>query len=175
VSGRCVNSAHVATVGTIADLTPGAKKVLLIRHPADVVVSRTLRKAAHRADVAPDMDDTAYLEYNCQMVERFYTAVEREAFDARVRYEDLVARPVEALGTLVAALGLQATPESIAHAAESTSRGAVLNARAQGSNVATNLFAGDARSDEVLEARARQRMAALSRRLGYAADASASA
>lgn len=164
LTGHCINSAHVTNVGMIARLTPGAKKVLLIRHPADVVVSRTLRKARYRAYVAPEMDDAAYLEHNCQLVERFHNALADEDFDARVRYEDLVERPVEALTALVAALDLAVTPESIGGAAESTSRSAL----AQGSNVATNLYVGEARSDEVLEARARERMAALSRRLGYA-------
>ncbi|MCW5666908.1 MAG: sulfotransferase [Piscinibacter sp.] len=167
VSGYCVNSAHVTNVGTIAALTPGAKKVLLIRHPVDVVMSRTLRKPAHRADVAPDMDDRAYLDHNCELVERFHAALAPETFDAVVRYEDLLTQPVEALTALTGALGLAATPESIRHAAESTSRSAVVAARAQGGNVATNLFAGEAREDAELETVAVRRLASLSRRLGY--------
>lgn len=175
LAGHCINSAHIANVGTIAGLTPGARKVLLIRHPAEVVLSRTLRKPAHRADVAPEMDDAAYLEHNCAMVERFHAALVAEPFDAVVRYEDLVERPIEALTSLVEALALEASPQAIRYAAESTSRGAVLGARAQGGNVRTNLYAGEVRSDEALEARARERMAALSRRLGYDPQAGASA
>ncbi len=172
LSGPCVNSAHVTNVGTIARLTPGAKKVLLIRHPADVAVSRTLRKPAHRADVAPEMDDAAYLEHNCAMVERFHAALQADQFDAVVRYENLVARPVEALTERC--VGLDSTAESVQFAAESSSRDAVQSARAEGSNVPTNLYRGEPRNDPVLEARARARLAPLSRRLGYAADGSAS-
>lgn len=170
VSGHCVNSAHVTNVGVIARLTPGSKKVLLLRDPVDVVMSRTLRKAAHRADVAPDMDDSAYLDHNCDLVERFHKALGAEQFDAVARYEDFVSRPVDALTALTAALGLDATPESIQFAAESTSRSAVTSAREQGGNVRTNLYSGEARSDEVLEARARERMAALRRKLGYGVE-----
>lgn len=172
-AGYCINSAHVTNVGTIARLTPGAKKVLLIRDPVDVVMSRTLRKPAHRADVAPDMDDEAYLAHNCELVERFHAALGKEEFDAVARYEDLVSKPVEALTALTAALGLDATDASIQFAAESTTRGAVVSARAQGSNVATNLYAGEPRTDDRLEAMARERMAALRRRLGYTTEAGA--
>lgn len=167
VQGYCINSAHVTNVATVAALTPGAKKVLLIRHPVDVVLSRTLRKSAHRADVAPDMDDRTYLEHNCKLVERFHAALAGESFDAVVRYEDLVASPVEALTGLLASLSIDASPESIRYAAESTAKGSVLQARAQGGNVKTNLFSGEARTDDALEALARELMAPLSRRLGY--------
>jgi Sulfotransferase family len=173
VEGHCVNSAHITNVGRIAALTPGAKKVLLVRDPIDVVISRTLRKPAHRADVAPDMDDLTYLMRNCEFVERFHAAVENEAFDGIARYEDLVNRPVEALTALTSALGLSATSESIRSAVESTSRSAVEQTRAQGIEVAINLYSGAVRTDARLEARARQRLMGLCRRLGYAVDGAA--
>ena len=61
-------------------------------------------------------------------------------------------RQVESRVEIRGFLTEEASPESIRYAAESTAKGSVLQARAQGSNVATNLFAGDARTDEALEA-----------------------
>jgi Sulfotransferase family len=167
-AGYLVNSAHVINVAAIAALTPGAKKVFLIRDPFDVVMSRTFRKATHRADVAPDMDDATYLAHNCDFVERFHRALAAEQFDAVVRYEDLVARPVVALTELTGALGLDVTAESIRAAAEATSKATVLSQRAQGVKAGGNLYAGELVNNERHEAWARERLAALRRRLDYA-------
>lgn len=171
VHGRFVNSAHVGDVSRVAGRTPGALKVLLVRHPVDIVMSRTLRKPEYRQDVAPDLDDRAYLERNCQTVERFYRGAAQESFDATVRYEDLLARPAETLAALIGQLGLATTPEAIAEAVASTSPEAIKGAAERGEKPATNLFLGaPVAADPALKQTARQRLAACCAQLGYALE-----
>lgn len=170
MSGRFVNSAHLARLSGVADLTPGALRILLVRHPVEVVVSRTFRKAEYRADVGADMDDAAYLERNCDVVERFYRAARDEPFDARVRYEDLIAEPRATLATLIDALGLASSADAVEQAVAATSPDAVRGARERGERAPTNLFLDEpAPVDESLRARARARLRACCEQLGYAA------
>jgi hypothetical protein len=167
-TGHLINSAHLGSISGLASLTPGARTVLLLRHPVDVALSRTLRKPLHRAEVAPEADDRDFLAHSCDVVERFHKAAARERFDCQVRYEDLVAQPAETLATLTAALGLAATPESIRNAVEATSRDAIQSARERGDKAATNLYVGEAKHDEALADWARRRLADCCARLGYA-------
>lgn len=167
VAGQMVNSAHMVNVSTLASLTAGARKMLLMRNPVDVAMSRTLRKPLHRAEVAPDSDDRTFLARNCEVVERFYTVIATQDFDGRVRYEDLVAQPVETLTAVVEALGLSATPAALQKAVESTSRDAIRSARARGEKSTINLFSGKVRTDDALEAWARVRLADCCAQLGY--------
>lgn len=171
VSGRFVNSAHVGNISRIASHTPGALKVLLIRHPVNIVMSRTLRKTEYRLDVARGLDDRAYLELNCQQVERFYHSTAQEVFDATLSYEDLLAAPAHTLGLLIERLGMRSTPEVIDRAVESTSAEAIKGAAQRGEKPSTNLFLGaDPAPDPTLEQTARQRLAECCRRLGYALE-----
>lgn len=168
VQGRFVNSAHVGDISRIAGRTPGALKVLLVRHPVDIVMSRTLRKPEYRQDVAPGLDDPAYLERNCAAVERFYCAAEKESFDTTLRYEDLLARPIEALAALIEQLGMSTTPETLAHAVASTSPEAIKGAAERGERKATNLFLGErTQIDPTLRRLAHTRLASCCERLGY--------
>lgn len=167
VAGRMVNSAHVANVATLANVTPGARSILLVRNPVDIALSRTLRKPLYRAETAPDSDDQTFLASNCDVVERFYQAVASQRFDGRVHYENLVAQPVETLAAVAETLGLTVTPESIRRAVDSTSRDAIKSARARGEKPATNLYAGKARTDDALLTWARARLADCCARMGY--------
>jgi hypothetical protein len=168
VAGRFINSAHLSRVSKIADLTPGSLRVLLIRNPVDVVMSRTFRKDAYRAEVGANMDDAAYLERNCAVVDRFYLATSAEAFDARVRYEDLIAQPKATLSALIESLDLSTNDDAIVRAVTSTSSAAVRSAKARGQPVPTNLFMGErAAEDAALRARVRERLRACCELLGY--------
>lgn len=167
-TGRFVNSAHLSRVSRASVHTPGSLSVLLLRHPVDIVMSRTLRKPEYRNDVAPDLDDRAYLERNCKLVERFYLDAGEEQYDATLRYEDLLARPAETLTALIGQLGLTTTPEALARAIDSTSPEAIKGAAERGERKATNLFLGEpVRIDPALKQLARRRLAKCCERLGY--------
>lgn len=166
--GRFINSAHYSRRSRVAGLVSGTSAVLLIRHPFDVVMSRTLRKAEYRDEIAPGESDEDYLERNCALVERFYEEAMAEPFDTRVRYEDLVERPAQTLVDLLGALGLPADRPAVDRAVEQTEASTVAAAAARGEKAATNLFLGEARqADVALEERARQRLMACAARLGY--------
>lgn len=168
VSGRFINSAHYGQVARVASLTSGALTVLLVRHPVDVVMSRTLRKAEYRDEVAPGLDDQAYLERNCTLVERFYRGALSERFDATVRYEDLLARPIQTLEGLISRLGLETSLAALEQAVEATSPDAVRIATERGEKAPTNLFLGDpVRVDPALKQAARQRLRACCESLEY--------
>lgn len=168
VGGRFVNSAHVSRISRVSARTPGALTVLLVRHPVDIVMSRTLRKAEYRQDIAPGLDDRAYLERNCQVVERFFRDACQERYHATVRYEDLFTDPAESLGKLIAQLGLETTPEALAHAIESTSPDAIKGAAERGERKVTNLYLGaPVRADPDLKQVACKLLAACCDRLGY--------
>lgn len=172
VQGRFVNSAHVSRTSRVSRHTPGALTLLLVRHPVDIVMSRTLRKPEYRQDIAPDLDDRAYLERNCKLVERFYLDASEEHHDATLRYEDLLARPAETLTALISQLGLGTTPEALAQAIESTSPDAIKGAAERGERKATNLYLGEpVRADPTLRQFACRRLAECCERLGYSAEA----
>jgi hypothetical protein len=170
VAGAFVNSAHHTRVSTVASLTPGARTVLLVRHPVDVVLSRTLRKPEYRNSIAPGMDDRAYLEQNCVLVERFFRESRAEHFDAQVRYEDLVDQPAQTLADLMRSLGLEPrADDAIEQAVAATSPQAVKAAAERGERAPTNLFVGEARqADPGLVRAARKRLRAACELLGYA-------
>lgn len=175
VSGRFINSAHISRVSRVADRTPGSLRVLLVRHPMDVVMSRTLRKPEYRQDVAPDLDDKEYLERNCKVVERFYLESAKERYDATVRYEDLLADPVGAMTELIDRLGMTTTTEALTHAIQSTSPEAVKGAAERGERKATNLFIGQsAPVSPQLRQLARKRLSDCCKQLGYSIDAAKS-
>lgn len=175
VGGRFINSAHISRISRVADLTPGSLRVLLVRHPLDVVMSRTLRKPEYRQDVAPELDDKAYLERNCKVVERFYLESAQEHYDATLRYEDLLEDPTGAMTELIDRLGMTTTPDALAFAIQSTSPEAVKGAAERGERKATNLFIGEStRVTPQLKQLARKRLSACCKRLGYSVDAARS-
>ena len=133
-------------------------------------MSRTFRKAEYRADVGADMDDAAYLARNCDVVERFYRAAQDEPFDARVRYEDLIAEPQTTLAALIDTLDLASSTQAVEQAVEATSSYAVRSARERCERAPTNLFLDEpAAVDESLRALARTRLRACCEQLGYEA------
>jgi hypothetical protein len=166
--GRFTNSAHYSKISRVADLAAGSSTVLLVRHPVDIALSRTLRKQEYRDDVAPGLSDMAYLEHNCVLIERFYGEALGEAFDARVRYEDLITRPQETLQELTDQLKLNTDSCSIAAAVSATDSKAVTVAAARGERAPTNLYLGDNTSvPVVLLDASRARLARCAEQLGY--------
>jgi hypothetical protein len=104
---------HISNTAHVADLSPYAQndihclKILLIRNPADVAISRTLRKTEYRSYLRrTEVSDQAYLRENIRKVDLFYRTVSRDNYDLVCRYEDLVADPVPILEAVGALLGL---------------------------------------------------------------------
>lgn len=70
---------------------PRFRVALLVRDPADVAVSRALRKEDYKQQTAPDLDELAYLKRQAAHVARYF----RWALSFRapiLRYEDFVNR-----------------------------------------------------------------------------------
>lgn len=94
----------LAKVLSLQDVVPDLQSVLLVRHPAAQVASaiKTNNPPENLRVTADALVE--FLQHERSRVRRLQT----------VRYEDLVARPVEAFGGLCAALGMDARPPLIA-------------------------------------------------------------
>ena len=102
-----VNSAHASGWRLRALMQPPHRTVLLVRDPADIVISRTFRKGEYRADVSPASSDEEYLEDNLAYVDGFYDIALRESVDAVVSYEQLREDAVAALTRVFGMLGVE--------------------------------------------------------------------
>jgi hypothetical protein len=106
VTEHVVNTAHLPDLKPYVENDIGSLKILLVRDPADIAVSRTLRKPEYRAYLGKSsMSDEDYLVENITVVHNFYAAVEPKHFDLLCRYEELVNDPVPALKRIADLLG----------------------------------------------------------------------
>lgn len=128
-----INSAHSWNPHDL--MGDPARPVLLVRDPIDVVMSRTFRKPKLRRHVAPSADDRAYFEKNAAMVEKFYRSALRRKPPTVIRYEALVARPVEELARLLQSVGRQASPGRLQEIASQHTRESQRNSGQRLSNV----------------------------------------
>ena len=148
------NSAHLTDLAAYTRNDLGARRVLLVRDPVEIVLSRTLRKPAFRAYTGwAEADDASYLRENIRRVRRFYAGAGREDYDLQVRYEDLRRDPVPVLQAIAAIVGAAPDPARLA---------AVAAARRL---VAPRAAA--ARPQPELRRIAERELADLRRRLGY--------
>lgn len=138
-----VNSQHVARPQAFLDADPGALRVLLLRDPVAVCLSRTYRKDEYRQDVSPDADDLAYLDLNIKKVASFLAAAREEVYDLVIRYEQLCIDPVPAVAAICALTGTSFDPDTLHQTAAEQSADQVSG---RGSEAQTNLFSGVPRS-----------------------------
>jgi len=85
-----VNIGHFRTDTPIKQLKANNKNsryILLIRNPADVVISRCFRKTDYRNEVAPASEDEEYLSRQISYVDNFYKNGLKQPFDKLIRYE----------------------------------------------------------------------------------------
>ena len=112
------NTAHLPDLAVYTRNDLPSRKVLLIRDPVEIVLSRTLRKPAFRRYLGRETtDDARYLRENIVQVGRFYRKVEPEGYDLVVRYEDLRADPVPVLAAIARRLDTPADPARLLRAA----------------------------------------------------------
>lgn len=106
-----INTAHKPRTARLADVDIQGRTILLVRDPADIVMSRSFRKAEYRADQGyADQPDDLYFERNLTYVRNFYRQALAQSYDLRVRYEDLRSRPHDSLRDVLAGLGLDPDP-----------------------------------------------------------------
>jgi hypothetical protein len=149
------NSAHLTDLAAYTRNDPGARRVLLLRDPVEVVLSRTLRKPAYRRLLGREgMSDLRYLRENLRLVRRFHARAERVRYDLVVRYEDLRRDPLPGLAAIAGLAGLAADPGGLAAAAGAARLSAARAAAAS-------------RPNPELRRVAERELAGLRRRLGY--------
>lgn len=88
-----IHSGHTFSVSPEPDRDARFQRVLLVRDPLSIVMSRTFRKERFRARIAPGATDREYLGKNIRIVNRFYSRATRRGVSATVCYEDLVEQP----------------------------------------------------------------------------------
>lgn len=137
-----VHSQHAARPEAFLAADPATLRVLLLRDPVDICLSRVYRKDEYRQDVAPDAGDLAYLDQNVKKVAEFLRAAQRQVFDLVLRYEDLVVDPVPGLAAICALTG---TPTDRTRLEQVAAEQAAERISGKDAARATNLFVGAAR------------------------------
>lgn len=161
-----INSLHSARPDVYLNAMPDAMRILLVRHPVTVCVSRTFRKNEYREYVAPEADDVAYLDLNIKRIQSFYNTARQEFYDLTIRYEDLRR---DALPALVATCALTDTPFDVDNLRRVIERHDADNVKAGREVRATNLFLGkQKRLRPSIEKRMQDRLGPLAAQLGYA-------
>lgn len=134
-----INSQHAPRPQVFLDADIKALRVLLIRDPVEICLSRTYRKDEYRQDVAPDSDDDAYLEANVKKVKAFFAKARPEFFDLLIRYEDLKADPVPGLVAICALTNMPFDTVALGRTAQEQSAEQVVLRSGQAQ---TNLYGG---------------------------------
>jgi Sulfotransferase family len=166
--GAFINSAHHANISLFSSLTPGARIILLVRDPVDIVISRTFRKQEYRAKVAPNSTDMDYLQKNCELVNRFYNTALKRKVDAVVRYEDLLQDTGPVLRKILNVIGVDMRQDVLAYAVKVTRADSIVSSVSNGGAAPTNLYLGDRQPvDSGFIALAKRRLAKVRKRLGY--------
>lgn len=111
-----------------------------------------------------DTPDADYMQVNIKLVRNFFRSVERDAFHAEVRYEDLRNQPAMALRSLAGAIGLNVSEETV-HRVADEYKAERLAERGR----AGNLYRGLAVSppDDELVEMAKEDLADIRERFGY--------
>jgi hypothetical protein len=121
-----LNSAHHPSLKRFSAVDPEGLRVLLLRNPADIVLSRTFRKGEYRQYVDGGSNDRAYLARNIDYVRNFLSKIDRNEFDCIVRYEELVDDPTGVLRKVTNLLGLAVAEERLQRVVAGNRDGAVL-------------------------------------------------
>ena len=129
ISKHVSNTAHLPSIAPYVANDLKSLKILLVRDPLDIVLSRTLRKPEYRSWLgSAGSDDTAYLEDNIRKVDRFFRSALPKDYDMVCRYEDLVANPVPVLDAIGGLLGMDRDPAKLQQIAAETRRETVRGA-----------------------------------------------
>lgn len=106
-TAAAVNTAHKPFLPHVKTADKGAKSVLLVRDPLDVVMSRTFRKDEYRTYLGEkETDDMDYLKRNARYVRSFYRKSLKHDFDITVRYEDIRQDPINTVKNVFEAIDL---------------------------------------------------------------------
>ncbi|WP_088743893.1 sulfotransferase domain-containing protein [Cobetia sp. QF-1] len=152
------NSAHLADHSSLSKYSQKSLAIFLMRNPVDIVMSRSFRKDEYKNDVAPNMDQQAYLEKNCQYVENFYSLTDATDYNLKLRYEDFVEFPVESLRKLADSLGLNSTYDEIKEAVRLTSKEEVEKSISKGEAAITNVYVGEKKERDWARSYVRERL-----------------
>lgn len=167
VTAHAVNTVHVARIGEYAALDIPSIRILLIRNPVDIVISRTLRKQQYREYLGyQDRTDAEYLEKNIEYVLEFFSRIQPDEFDMVCRYEDLCARPESVLPSLARMLKCDVPRAKIDDIIDAFRADAVKRNPQKAAD--TNVYLGErAVAEEQLIQRARKAMAMICESFGY--------
>ena len=111
-----INSAHGSGWRIAQAHGAPVKRILLIRDPLQIVLSRTLRKPDHKKIVARDFSDEAFLETNIEFVRSFFDRAAANPCDLCVRYEDMRADPRAVLESVCVMVGLDVSDADLSGA-----------------------------------------------------------
>lgn len=134
VDVRLINSAHLS--GWILSRINGApqRRVLLLRNPVDIVISRTYRKDDYRKFSGPGADDEQYLAKNIEFVNTFYRTAHERGAEIVLTYEQLrqqgpatMERLMQGLGDPKPAAECLAVAQKFSMDAQAAQRGARLS------------------------------------------------
>jgi hypothetical protein len=161
VTASLTNTAHIARIEKYARYDAPALKLLLIRDPVEIVLSRTFRKDEFRNYLGcSGFSDEEYLSINMRRVVEFFKQVMLENHHYICRYEDIVRSPFDVLKELSGVLQIAYEERSLWDAIEST--------RANGGALQTNAFQGERRPiPEHLRSLVETELRPLREQLGY--------
>lgn len=165
LAANTINSCHSSGIRHFSRSEPDCIRVLLLRDPLEVCLSRTFRKAEYRKAVAPTQDDRAYLELNLRHVLSFLKWAQSERFDLTVRYEDLREEPRPMVHAICKAAGASVDIGKLDQAIERHDAGRISQA---GGIAGSNLFMGERTAvQEELQTLATEQLTKVRRALGY--------
>lgn len=110
---KLINSAHLSGWIMARMMGEPQTRVLLVRNPVDIVISRTFRKDDYRRFSGRDAADDVYLAKNIEFVNTFYRSAAERGAEVVVKYEDLRRDGADALGRVTQALADPRSPAQL--------------------------------------------------------------
>lgn len=165
LAANIINSSHSTGVRHFSRSEPGCLRVLLLRDPLDICLSRTFRKQEYRNSIAAAQDDRAYLESNLRHVSNFMKWAASQQFDLTVRYEDLRTDPRPIVSATCKAAGAPLDAGKLAQAIQRHDANRIAQS---GAVSGSNLFMGESAAiPEELQTLAATQLAQVRRDFGY--------
>ena len=107
MTGNIVNTAHISNMDDYLKYDFNAYKVLLMRDPVDIVLSRTFRKDEYRKYLGHDKtSDNDYALINIKKVRRFMSTALKTDHNLRCHYENIKIKAPEIIQVIADDLGL---------------------------------------------------------------------
>ena len=142
LEANAINSTHTLRPEPFLATEPGALRILLLRDPVEICLSRTFRKDEYRNDVAPGVDDETYADTNIKRVKAFLAWAKRQSFARVVHYEALLDNPFPEVREICRLAGAPLDEAALEKAIE---RHAAANIAGKGGMAGSNLFTGERR------------------------------